>query len=196
MIRCMWPVIWRPSLVRRTAVLTWRFRPLRNSSVRARPQKCPLELGRHLLGGVGRSSLLDVERRWSFSVLADNLLSNVSRNRQTVFVWIESPWPGSALPWALVLWVLCQVLQLGSALGSVLQNPHLAWWAWFDCGFIAGHDGVHLFLIQSWLLQYLSQTLHSAHYHLPLYSQPSRSWSCKRPWYAIMGEKLMGLRGG
>ena len=40
MTSCMGRVIWRPSLVRSTTVLTWPSRPLRNSSMRARPHKC------------------------------------------------------------------------------------------------------------------------------------------------------------
>jgi len=112
-------------------VLTWPSRPLRNSSMRARPQRCwgarPIESGRRLLGGVGRSFLLDDELRGNFSVLADNLLSNVSRIRHAVFVLIEAPWPNFAFPWALILWVLRQVfLQSGSNLESVLRNLHLA----------------------------------------------------------------------
>ena len=40
MTSCMGLVIWRPSLVRSTAVLTWLSRPFSNSSTRARPYKC------------------------------------------------------------------------------------------------------------------------------------------------------------
>ena len=88
--------------------------------------KRPLELGRRLRGGVAWPSLLEAGLRENLSVLTNTLLSNVSRSRQTVFILVETPWPGPASLWALILWVLWQVLQLGSALELVLQNPHLA----------------------------------------------------------------------
>jgi hypothetical protein len=89
-----------------------------------------LEVGLRLLGGVGRLSQLDVELRGKFWVLANTLLSTVSRSRQTVFALIGALCPGSASLSALnplVLWHV--LLQLGSAPESERWNPHLAWWA-------------------------------------------------------------------
>ena len=105
MTSCMRSVVWRPSLFRSTTVLTWTSSPFRNSSMRVWVES-PIELGRRLRGGVGWPSLLDVGIRENFSGLTSSLLSNVSRSRQTVFVLVETPWPGPTSLWALVLWVL------------------------------------------------------------------------------------------
>jgi len=87
-----------------------------------------LELGRRFLGGVGQFYLRDVKLRGNFSVLADTSLSNVSRNRQTVFVLIEAPWSCVASLYVSFPTIFWQVyLQSGSALESVKRNPHLAW---------------------------------------------------------------------
>ena len=40
MTSCMGHVVWQPSLVRGTTVLTWPSRPYRNSLMQARPHKC------------------------------------------------------------------------------------------------------------------------------------------------------------
>ena len=123
-------VIWRPSLVHSTTVLIWPSRPLRNSSMRARPHKC---LGRTpscvRKTSPRRSWAVFPTWRWTlWKLLSSIRYSFVQRfQKSSVFVSVEVPSPGSASLWALVLWVLCWVLQSRSVLKSVLRNPHLAW---------------------------------------------------------------------
>ena len=85
MTSCMGRVIWWPSLLRSTTVLTWPSRPFRSSSMRARPHKC---LGRTSscirTTSPRRSWAVFPTGRWtSWKFLSSNKYSFVQRSQKS-----------------------------------------------------------------------------------------------------------------